>query len=209
MSRNCLVIDLDKCIGCHACEVACKNENSVALGVYWNRVIQVGPHGTFPDLEQYWLPLQCQQCEEAPCIEVCPTGASYRNEDGVVLIDQETCIGCQLCMDACPYNVRSYDAGANTVQKCTLCRQLAEQGEDPACVACCCGNARFYGDLDDPDSDVSRALAAVEDDAVFSLEDSGNGPLTRYILHGKIATWIDLGELAPTSDATGAPWFKA
>ena len=69
MSRNCLVVDLDKCIGCHACEVACKNENGIALGEYWNRVLQIGPHGTFPDLEQYWLPVQCQQCEAAPCVQ--------------------------------------------------------------------------------------------------------------------------------------------
>ncbi|WP_417755555.1 4Fe-4S dicluster domain-containing protein, partial [Senegalimassilia anaerobia] len=82
MSRNCLVVDLDKCIGCHACEVACKNENGIALGEYWNRVLQIGPHGTFPDLEQYWLPVQCQQCEDAPCVHVCPTGASYRDADG-------------------------------------------------------------------------------------------------------------------------------
>ena len=85
MSRNCLVVDLDKCIGCHACEVACKNENGIALGEYWNRVLQIGPHGTFPDLEQYWLPVQCQQCEDAPCVHVCPTGASYRDADGKVL----------------------------------------------------------------------------------------------------------------------------
>ncbi|MEE0144812.1 MAG: 4Fe-4S binding protein, partial [Senegalimassilia anaerobia] len=110
MSRNCLVVDLDKCIGCHACEVACKNENGIALGEYWNRVLQIGPHGTFPDLEQYWLPVQCQQCEDAPCVHVCPTGASYRDADGKVLVDKEKCIGCKYCMMACPYGVRSWNA---------------------------------------------------------------------------------------------------
>ena len=109
MSRNCLVVDLDKCIGCHACEVACKNENGIALGEYWNRVLQIGPHGTFPDLEQYWLPVQCQQCEDAPCVHVCPTGASYRDADGKVLVDKEKCIGCKYCMMACPYGVRSWN----------------------------------------------------------------------------------------------------
>ena len=112
MSRNCLVVDLDKCIGCHACEVACKNENGIALGEYWNRVLQIGPHGTFPDLEQYWLPVQCQQCEDAPCVHVCPTGASYRDADGKVLVDKEKCIGCKYCMMACPYGVRSWNAAA-------------------------------------------------------------------------------------------------
>ena len=87
MSRYCIAVDLDKCIGCYGCEVGCKNENNIALGERWNRVIQVGPTGTFPDLEQYFLPVMCQQCENSPCTHVCPTGASYRNEDGVVLVD--------------------------------------------------------------------------------------------------------------------------
>ena len=181
----------------------------MALGVYWNRVIQVGPHGTFPDLEQYWLPLQCQQCQEAPCIEVCPTGASFRDEDGRVLIDQEACIGCQLCMSACPYGVRSYDAQASVVQKCSMCSHLTDEGKDPACVAACCGNARFWGDLDDPDSDVSQALAGADEASVHSLADTGNGPLTRYILSEKIAQWIPLEELSAASQTRNAPYFKA
>ena len=143
MSRNCLVVDLDKCIGCHACEVACKNENGIALGEYWNRVLQIGPHGTFPDLEQYWLPVQCQQCEDAPCVHVCPTGASYRDADGKVLVDKEKCIGCKYCMMACPYGVRSWNAKEKAVEKCTLCGQLTSAGQEPACVAACCANARF------------------------------------------------------------------
>lgn len=132
MSRNCLIVDLDRCIGCHACEVACKNENGVALGEYWNRVIQVGPHGTFPDLEQYWLPVQCQQCENAPCVHVCPTGASYRDADGKVLVDKEKCIGCKYCMMACPYGVRSWNAAEKAVEKCTLCGQLTAADQEPA-----------------------------------------------------------------------------
>ncbi|MBR2836286.1 MAG: 4Fe-4S dicluster domain-containing protein [Coriobacteriales bacterium] len=207
MSRKCLVVDLDKCIGCHACEVACKTEHDIALGVKWNFVPQVGPMGTFPNLSQYWLPLQCQQCENAPCIEVCPTGASYRSEDGVVLIDQETCIGCQLCMDACPYKVRSYDDTLNVVQKCTLCKELTDQGEKPACVAVCCGNARFFGDLDDPESDVSQALAAAGEENIHSLTDVGNTPVTRYILSKKIADWQEFSTLAPMSDSVNSPWM--
>ena len=97
--RNCLVIDLDRCSGCDGCVAACKLENNVDLGVYYNRVHAVGPTGTFPDIVQYWIPLQCQQCENPGCIEVCPTGASYRDEaTGVVLVNAEECIGCESCL---------------------------------------------------------------------------------------------------------------
>ena len=111
-------------------------------------------------------------------------------------------------MDACPYGVRSYDAQKSVVQKCSMCSHLTDKGEDPACVAACCANARFWGDLDDPDSDVSQALAGADEAAIHSLADSGNAPLTRYILSEKVAQWIPLEELAPASDITGAPYFK-
>lgn len=208
MSRYCLVVNTDRCFGCHSCEVACKNENGIALGEDWNKVIQVGPMGTFPNLEQYWLPVQCQQCEESPCTHVCPTGASYRNENGVVLVDKSKCIGCKYCMMACPYGVRSWNSEEKCVEKCTLCQQLTSVGKDPACVAACCASARFYGDLDDPDSDVSKALAEADPSSVHKLSDCGNGPLTSYILSSKIATWIDSAELEPVSDSHGAAWQK-
>ncbi len=208
MSRFCLIIDCDKCIGCHSCEIACKNENDVALGEYWNKVPQVGPFGTFPDLEQYWLPSQCQQCEDAPCVHVCPTGASYRDDDGVVLIDKEKCIGCKYCMMACPYGVRSFRKAEGVVEKCTLCQQLTSIGEQPACVAACCGNARFYGDLDDAASDASKALAAADPASVHSLTDVGNKPLTRYILSEKTAAWQEIDTLGFASAAVGAPLIK-
>lgn len=208
MSRYCLVIDCDKCIGCHSCEIACKNENDVALGEYWNKVPQVGPFGTFPDLEQYWLPVQCQQCENSPCTNVCPTGASYRNDEGVVLVDKEKCIGCKYCMMACPYGVRSYNKSEGVVEKCTLCQQLTAVGEQPACVAACCGNARFYGDLDDPESDAAKAVAAAAPESVHTLTDSGNHPLTKYILSSSIATWQEIESLKFASSAVGAPLVK-
>ena len=109
MAHYAIVVDLDRCIGCHGCEIACKNENNIALGEYWNKVVERGPFGEYPDLEMYFLPTMCQQCADAPCVHVCPTGASYRDGNNVVLIDREKCIGCKYCMMACPYGVRDWN----------------------------------------------------------------------------------------------------
>ena len=208
MSQFCLVINLDKCIGCHSCEIACKNENDVSLGEYWNKVPQIGPFGDFPKLEQYWLPSQCQQCVDAPCVGVCPTGASYRNDNDIVLIDKEKCIGCKYCLMACPYGVRSFSKNEGVAEKCTLCQQLTSIGNQPACVDACCGNARFYGDLDDPNSDVSIELAACDASSIHALTDVGNRPRTKYILSSSIAEWQEIDRLQYASDAVGAPLVK-
>ena len=202
MARNCLVINLDRCIGCYACELACKMENGVDLGHHWNKLYQVEPFGEWPNVSTYWISKQCQQCEDAPCINVCPTGASYRDEQGRVLIDETSCIGCQLCMDACPYEVRDYNADKGIVQKCTMCKPLVDEGEKPACVKNCCGKARFYGDLDDPDSDVSVELARYGQDCIHHLPDSGNSPLTAYILSPKFGEWR-YEDLTPTVEKVG------
>jgi Fe-S-cluster-containing dehydrogenase component len=165
-------------------------ENGVGLGVYWNRVLLVGPTGTFPNIEQYALPAQCQQCKDAPCVNVCPTGASYRDKNtNIVLINKEKCLGCRYCMMACPYGVRWFNQDEKVVEKCTLCPQLTSAGEKPACVHNCSTAARLYGDMDDPNSDVSKAIAAAGAENVHALPDVGNHPSTRYILHKKVATW--------------------
>ena len=193
--RNCLVIDLDRCSGCDTCVAACKYENNVPLGEYWNRVNVVGPTGTWPRIEQYWLPTQCQQCENAPCITACPTGASYRDEEnGLVLIDHETCIGCQTCSEACPYGARSYNEELNVVDKCTCCVQRLQEGEKPACVHNCCCGARYFGDLDDPESDAAKAVAAAGEENCHQLPDpTGAQPRTIYILHASTAAWQEIG----------------
>ena len=195
MSRRTLVINLDRCTGCDSCVVACKHENSIGLGTYFCRVNAVGPTGTWPDIEQYWLPVQCQQCENAACVNVCPTGASYRDPDtNVVLVDKSKCIGCKYCMMACPYGVRSFNESEGVVEKCTLCSQLTADGsDDPACVHNCCTGARFFGDLDDPDSDASKAIAEAGEDNCYHLPDPGNAnPTCVYILHESTAAWKEL-----------------
>lgn len=190
MTHNAIVIDLNRCIGCYSCEVACKQENDVPLGEYWSKVHSMGPFGTHPHLEQYWLPTMCQQCEDAPCVNVCPTGASYRDPDtNVVLINKAVCIGCKYCMMACPYGVRAWNKQEKVVEKCTLCGQLTAKGEQPACVKACSGEARFYGDLDDPNSDASKILASYDSKDIHTLTNVGNNPATKYVLSERFATW--------------------
>lgn len=190
MTRKTLVVDLDRCTGCKSCEVACKQENDVVLGSAWNKVVTVGPSGDYPNIEMYFLPTLCQQCEDPECVKVCPTGASFkRKEDGVVLVDREKCIGCRYCMMACPYGVRSFNEEKKVVEKCTLCDHLQAIGEKPACVKNCPSKARFFGDLDDPDSDVSKAIKEAGNKNVHSLPDLGNKPTVRYIMHSKTAKW--------------------
>ena len=193
--KNTLVIDLDRCSGCDSCVAACKMENQMNLGVVRNHVSAIGPTGTFPDIEMYWLPMQCQQCENPQCVAVCPTGASYRDpETGYVLIDKDKCIGCQYCLYGCPYGVRQMDEEHGVAQKCTLCSQITADGSDvPACVHNCNCGARFFGDYDDPDSDVCREMAKYPEECIHALPDPGNAkPLTRYILSPKFASWKEL-----------------
>lgn len=158
--RNCIVVDLDHCTGCKGCEIACKNENNIPLGERWNRLLLCGPYGEFPNLSQYYLPVMCQQCVDAPCVNVCPTGASYRDPDtNVVLVDKEKCIGCKYCMAACPYGVRIQIEKTGVIEKCRFCWYEGEPGNPPACVGTCISGARVFGDLDDPESDISREIA--------------------------------------------------
>lgn len=159
MARNCIVVNLDRCTGCFGCEVACKMENGVALGERWSKVFTVGPVGEYPDMTRYALPTMCQQCENAPCVSVCPTGASYRDGNNVVLVDKEKCIGCKYCMAACPYQARIVQESTGVVEKCRFCWENGEPGNPPACVGTCISGARVFGDLDDPESDISQAIA--------------------------------------------------
>ena len=192
MKQFTFVVDVDRCIGCKGCQVACKMENTVALGEGRNKVCTIGPNGTYPDLELYFLPTMCQQCENPSCVQVCPTGACYkREEDGVVLIDQERCIGCGSCRRACPYGMIHPNRELRVSDKCTLCAQLRQAGDTPACVRNCSGSALHYGDIGDPESEVSRLLAQTPPEYIHALRDeSGCRPTVRYILRN--ASWMDV-----------------
>ena len=218
MTHYAIATDLNLCVGCLACSVSCKVVNSVPIGNFWNKVLRIGPNPKgdgqqWPNVEMYFLPVQCQHCENPACVAVCPTEASHILEDGTVQIDKEKCIGCQFCAMACPYGVRYLNEEECVVEKCTLCEQKIAQGELPQCVSQCGGRARYFGDLDqgidsfegpsftgeayneDPSYEASAAARVkirdfVEDFSeadVRHLPDVGNGPAFVYILRDR--TW--------------------
>lgn len=154
MAQYAIATDLNRCVGCLACSVACKAVNDVPVGSFWNKTLRIGPNpikggsGQWPDVEMYFLTVQCQHCADPECVKVCPTGASHKLEDGTVQIDKSKCIGCQFCAMSCPYGVRYLNEEERVVEKCTLCEQKIAQGELPQCVTQCGGRARFFGDLE-------------------------------------------------------------
>lgn len=206
--QKAIITDLNRCVGCLACGVACKAMNDVPIGKFWNRVLRVGPNPEFegadyPDVYMYFVPMTCQHCADAPCVSVCPTGASFKEEDGVVSITADTCIGCGACLDACPYTVRYLNEDTNVAEKCTLCKDKIDSGEleVPQCVSLCGGNARWYGDLDEGYESFVGAqetdgewtgerrkmmdfIEPFTDEDVHRVTDSGNGPQFLYILRG-------------------------
>jgi len=152
------VIDHNRCIGCHACTVACKEEHNVPVGVFrtWVKYIE---KGEFPDTSRHFGVMRCNHCDAAPCIEICPTGALFRRDDGIVDFDNSRCIGCKSCMQACPYDALYIDPNSNTAAKCNFCAHRIELNLEPACVIVCPTRAIIAGDLDDPQSDISRMVA--------------------------------------------------
>ena len=154
-----MVIDTRRCTGCHACSVACKAEFNVTLGNTrsWVEYIE---KGNFPNVSRQFLPRLCNQCSNPQCANVCPTGATYkRDEDGIVVVDEDVCIGCKYCILACPYDARYVNPDTGTVDKCDFCLHRVSQGVAPACVDTCTGRARIFGDLHDPESEVSKLIA--------------------------------------------------
>lgn len=152
------LLDSDNCIGCHACTVACKSEHDVPLGVNrtWVKYIETG---TFPDVARKFNVMRCNQCEDAPCMAICPTSALFRADNGVVDFQDDDCIGCKSCMNACPYDALYINPETNTAHKCNMCNHRLEQDLEPSCQIVCPTEAIIIGDLDDPTSKISQMIS--------------------------------------------------
>ena len=148
-------IDLRKCIGCHACTIACKAEHEIPIGVNrcWVKTVE---KGTFPDTRRFFFPVLCNQCDDAPCARICPTNALFKRRDGIVDLHGDSCIGCRACMVACPYDQLFIDPNTHTAEKCNFCANRVENQLLPACVSVCPTECRIFGDLDDPTSEVAQ-----------------------------------------------------
>ncbi|MBT3309434.1 MAG: 4Fe-4S dicluster domain-containing protein [Gammaproteobacteria bacterium] len=195
-----MLVDTNKCeTGCNDCVDACQQENGWGAGssdeglsdsrqkAQWIRTVTVRDKETKHTTQ---LPMMCQHCEEPPCVNVCPTGASMKRADGIVLVDKHICIGCRYCMMACPYKARSFiheslhdqkshaPRGKGTVESCTMCVHRVDRGDQPACVERCDKGAMMFGDLNDPNSQISRKLARVSSTQIRA--DLGTKPSIRY-----------------------------
>lgn len=216
MARWGMVIDLKRCVGCYACMVACKQEHFLPPDIFWCRLV-IGETGKYPAVTKQMYPVLCNHCEEAACVKACPSGATTRREDGIVIVDYDKCVGCRYCLIACPYQQRTYYADGKkeyfpgqglteleiigrelyplqtgTVVKCNFCAERVDEGvknglepgEDreatPACVNVCPAKARTFGDLDDPNSEVSKLI---RDRKGFQLHpEYGTEPSVYYII---------------------------
>ncbi|MHC4275638.1 MAG: 4Fe-4S dicluster domain-containing protein [Planctomycetota bacterium] len=205
MPRYGMVIDLKRCYGCYACVMGCKVKNHTPPEVFWARILK-GERGTFPNTIRQALPVLCMHCDEPSCMEVCPTGATQKQDDGIVIVDKDKCMGCKYCIMACPYGARysvekweSYfpdglelspyeefakqawetKFGCGVATKCDFCRDRLADGREPACVEVCPAKARTFGDLDDPDSEVS-VLIRRHRGTVLNPE-LGNEPKVYYL----------------------------
>lgn len=204
--RHVMLVDIKACIGCHTCAIACQQGNNIPKGVKWNRVLTHGgptmdtPRGVFPNLEMTFLTLGCQHCSEPACVNACPAQATYKREDGIVMQDYDICLGCRMCIMACPYDgVRSYHEHEpayyldfpvgdkevkaqqkGTVSKCNFCYHRIDSGLQPNCVEVCPAKARYFGNIEDNGSEVSQLLRARKH--IRLMEDRGTEPSVYFLI---------------------------
>lgn len=203
MTKYGMAVDMRRCAACNRCSMACIVEHNLPDGVLWTHAVAEGgdydrtPGGTYPsDLSMKFYTISCQHCDMPLCYASCPTGAIDKRDDGIVTTDMEACIGCEACVPACPYSARTFISGeptyqldfavgsgevhlANTAVKCTFCTERVDADQQPRCVEVCYAHARVFGDLDDPDSEISKLIA--ERDYELLLADQGTGPNIYYL----------------------------
>lgn len=197
-----MAIDLRICISCNSCTVACKAAHGTQPGVLWCKVLE-HETGRCPNVSRLFVPVLCNHCSDAPCVKVCPSGASRIRPDGIVLVDYGKCVGCKACIAACPYDARTFvgerkyyfpetpipygvvelDGAVGVVQKCTLCSERLERGEPPACVEACPTGCRVFGDRDDAAGELGRQVRRERVERL--LENKGTDPNVYYILPKK------------------------
>jgi Fe-S-cluster-containing dehydrogenase component len=147
MGKYSLLVDIEKCVGCQICEVACKQANNLPAGPRLIRVITVGPVMVGGKLRMDFVPMRCMHCGKPTCIDACPTGAITKRTDGIVVIDEATCTGCKLCIEACPFGAIKFNDEKNVAMKCTLCADRLDRGQQPMCVIHCPAQAIRVGDI--------------------------------------------------------------
>ncbi len=215
-----MVIDLNKCVGCYGCVIKCKQEHFLPPGMSWGKLL-ISETGIYPDITKHVYPVLCNHCKEPACLEACPTGATQKREDGIVWVDYEKCIGCNYCVTACPYQIRTLYSGRkeyypgqgptefenvgeklypfknDVVLKCNFCAERVDAGvkkglkpgvdieATPACVNICSAKARYFGDLDDPESEVSILIH--EKNGIQLHPGYGTDPSVYYIYSGAVS----------------------
>ena len=197
-----MLIDLRICIGCHACSVACKAEYDVPLGKFRDTVKYL-EEGTYPKAKRHFVPVLCNHCEDAPCLNACPTQAIKRLPNGEVVIDEGDCNVNRFCQAACPYGAIYIDPEKNAAQKCTFCEHRTAVGMEPACVQACPTGSRVFGDLDDPNSAIGRKVR--ENEVRRWKEELGTSPRVFYVdPHGAVGLLGDAGvQVDTTADLDG------
>ena len=176
--RYAMAIDTKKCVGCSDCVVACQTENNVPHGYCRDWIVEE-TIGKYPDLQMEIRSERCNHCDYSPCVRCCPTGASHYSEGGIVLVTHDECTGCKACIASCPYDAR-FVHPEGYIDKCTFCIHRVQKGEDPSCVAVCPTHAMIFGDLDDKNSEISKALASRKHKTL--IPEAGTSPRVYYLL---------------------------